>query len=106
MIEFFEWFAFVGIVLEIAGFILLLKYYGRPFPRREYDRWKARKFKEGEEPKNVVTKSFEFEEGGTIIHWQNQPIDKGFYYRWLLKTKGPILLVIAGLSFQLIQLFD
>ena len=110
MIESFEWIGVSGIVLEILGFIFLLMYYGKPFPADEYDKWKKEKNVKDEDETDsnkFVKKTFTFqkEPGGNITAWTNWPIHKIFWYKWLIKTKGPMIMIIVGLVFQAIQLW-
>jgi len=104
MIESFEWIGIIGLILEIIGFIFMLKYYGRPFPREEYTKWEKEHVKEDEKKSNFVEKSFTWREDFKIIDWNKQPIHKKFWYNWLLKTKVPIIMIIVGLAFQVIQI--
>lgn len=107
MIVSFEVIGIIGIILEIDGFIFMLMYYGKPFPKDEYKKWEKKNVTEDEKkskPKKFVTKSFRWNDDGMITAWNNWPIHKKFWYGWLLKTKGPIILVIIGLCLQASQL--
>ncbi len=107
MIISFEVMGIVGIFLEILGFIFMLMYYGKSFPKEEYGKWEKENVKEDEKEakhKKFVTKTFRWESMGVATVWNNMPIHKKFWYKWLLKTKIPIILVIIGLALQASQL--
>ena len=107
MIVSFEVIGIVGISLEILGFIFMLMYYGKSFPKEDYEKWEKENVNEDEKeskPKKFVLKSFRWESMGSATTWNNMPIHKKFWYKWLLKTKMPIILVIIGLGLQASQL--
>jgi len=110
MIESFEWIGISGIVLEILGFILLLKWFERTFPMDEYQIWREKHLKNEEDGHEEKSKKFVYKSGekfkkdGGQIVWNNVAIHKKFWYVWILKTKSPIIMVIVGLVFQVIQI--
>lgn len=95
------WFTFFGIILQILGFILMLKYLNKEptvFDAKKWiDRHKAGHPEWCDDLIDIIIRK-----GYPNI---TIPVPRKFYRSWKINHQIPIYLVIAGLALTMIQLF-
>ena len=105
-LEYFETIGFVGILFEIFGFILMIKFYNK---KPAYGNWK------NWQTKHLVNKGFEKYEEKDVAEIEmdhspkgtSEPVHRGFVTHWHIQSKYlPLGSVIFGLALQGIQLLS
>ena len=105
-----EWISILGIILEVIGFILLLRYWHDPYHRHLATWIKAIKF--------FYPKSYEKKIKCDFNYWKDwrdktkdSPdaewlVPKGFAWYWHIMKLGSFFAFVVGLVLQLYQMFD
>ncbi len=104
VLESYEIIGFAGIALEVFGFILMIKFYGKKPTDNNWQKWKT---------KNLVNKGFTRWEEKDVVDIEmahtpkgaTEPVHRGFVTYWNIRSKyAPLWFVIFGLVLQGIQL--